>query len=156
MALFADGSVTRAVELADDELWAFREKLLDALATPQVPSVALAQACGEFVDAAGKEAPLRRARTRQIMTFVADFYRQVLRVQIGLEPTGDELLLRAVDMLRPAAALSAVAAAACVDRTLAALGHVDRNAHQATTIGCWLDDLAQIVDTGHPLTELEV
>ena len=33
---------------------------------------------------------------------------------------------------------------ACLERTLAALSHIERNAHQATLIECWLDDLAAI------------
>ena len=63
---FAEGSVQRALELADDELWAFRLQLLRALASPQVESVALARELVAFVDAAGKEAGVRRARARQV------------------------------------------------------------------------------------------
>jgi hypothetical protein len=33
---------------------------------------------------------------------------------------------------------------------LAALAHIDRNAHQAALIECWLDELAQTVETGQP------
>ncbi len=153
LASMADGSVARAVALADEELWTFRERLLSALAAPAVPSVMLTQACCEFVDAAGKEAALRRARTRQIMTFAADFYRQVLRVQNGLEADGDAPLVRTVEKHQQVATTSPDATAACIERTLAAVGHVDRNAHQATSIGCWLDDLAEIVASGQPVAE---
>jgi hypothetical protein len=39
---------------------------------------------------------------------------------------------------------------ACLDRSLEALAHVDRNAHQATLAECWLDDLGRTVETGQP------
>ncbi|HEX5446271.1 MAG TPA: DNA polymerase III subunit, partial [Pirellulales bacterium] len=62
LAAFSEGSVERAVELADEELWAFRGELLAALAERPFDSVALAGKLVPFVDSAGKEAKARRAR----------------------------------------------------------------------------------------------
>ncbi len=140
LALFSDGSLDRAVELADPELWQFRQDLLAQLAKPRFDSVQLARRTNEFVEAAGKEAAARRNRTRQVIRFAIDFFRQRLRVATGLPPVGDADLCRA--------AMSATEdcdpeqMAALADRSLDALSHVDRNAHQATLIECWLDDLA--------------
>jgi DNA polymerase-3 subunit delta' len=156
LAEFSDGSVEWAVALADEGLWTFRGQLLQALADARFQSVALARATSEFVDAAGKEASPRRARTRQIMAFAADFYRQLLRAQAGLEPTGDEPLVRAVEKAQQSGPGDVETTAACVERTLAALNHIDRNAHQTTLIECWLDDLAQTLQTGQPVAGVEV
>jgi len=62
----------------------FRQQLLTALAKPQLASVSLAQELCAFVDAAGKEAGVRRARARQVVGFAVEFYRQLLRMRAGL------------------------------------------------------------------------
>ncbi len=149
LAEFSDGSIQRAMELADDDLWTFRRELLAALSRPQLASVALAQATMAFVDAAGKEAPARRARLRQVIGFAADFYRQAMRAQTGMTVAADSELTQAVQRALASTAGDVEQAAACLERTLAALGHIDRNAHQATLVECWLDDLARIQQSGH-------
>ncbi len=120
LAEHSEGSLQRAVELADPELWTFRDTLLAGLAKPTVDSVSLARAVAAFVDAAGKEAALRRARLRQVVGFAAEFYRRQLREQHDAER-----------------------AAARIDRCLEAAAQIDRNANQSTLIECWLDDLAR-------------
>ena len=37
-----------------------------------------------------------------------------------------------------------------IESVVGALAHVDRNAHQATNLECWCDDLARIVESGQP------
>lgn len=146
---FAEGSLQRALELADDDLWAFRRRLLEGLGGAALDSVALAQDAVAFVEAAGKEAGARRSRSRQVMAFAVDFYRQLLRASSGLPPQGDAELLGALDRARASGAFDGETAAALIARSLEALSHVDRNAHQTTLLECWLDDLSRIVETGH-------
>ena len=105
LAEFSGGSLRRAQELADDDLWTFRQQLLRALAQPRLESVALAQTINSFVDAAGKEASLRRARSRQLIAFAVDFYRQLLRAHESLPVSGDAELIRAVEQSRSASIL---------------------------------------------------
>jgi DNA polymerase-3 subunit delta' len=147
-AAFSDGSLERAMELADPELWKFREYLLSQLAQERFDSVELGKALGAFVDEAGKEASLRRSRTRQVIGFAVEFYRQLLRAVSGLEPVGDAALSRGVEKALSTWRGDEEAAAACLDRCLAALGHIDRNANQATLIECWADDLGLYVVRG--------
>lgn len=145
LAAYSEGSLARARDLADAELWKFRGELLKGLAEPRLDGVRLAKAVLAFVDEAGKEAPLRRARARQLVTFAADFYRQLVRQLNGVSPSADRDL--AVQVERAAASWHAgdEAAAACAERCLDALGHIDRNANQAIWIECWLDDLSRLV-----------
>ena len=65
LAAYAGGSLARARELADPELWDFRRQLLERLSQPRLESVQLARLAVAFIDEAGKEAPPRRARARQ-------------------------------------------------------------------------------------------
>ena len=148
LAEFSDGSLARAVELADNDLWTFREQQLTALSQPELASVTVAQNITAFVDAAGKEASQRRARARQVVGFAADFFRQRLRATLGMEPVGDAALVRAVKQGRE---VSSESVAACLDRTLEALGQIERNAHMTTLVECWLDDVGRILHTGQPV-----
>src|SRR5262249_52956328 len=88
LATLGEGSLERALELADPDLWRFRTQLLAQLAKANFDSVALARDTNEFVEAAGKEASLRRNRSRQVVRFAVDFFRQRLRVTSGLAPQG--------------------------------------------------------------------
>jgi DNA polymerase-3 subunit delta' len=146
-AEFAGGSIERALELADEELWSFRLQLLRALGAPSIESVSLARDLVAFVDAAGKEATLRRNRARQVIGFAIEFYRQLLRSLCGLEVAGDEPLRGAVDRVGSLWPGDTELAARCIERSFDALSHIDRNAHQATLLECWLDDLARTIDS---------
>ena len=142
LARYSEGSLQRAMELTDSELWSFRNTLVEQLAMPQLPSVQLAQTVAAFVDEAGKEASARRARLRQVIGFAGEFYRQLLHAQCGVSVSDDrelqEHVHRAVEAGLDDSELSAVRLDRCVD----AAGQIDRNANQATLIECWLDDLA--------------
>ncbi|HEV3344405.1 MAG TPA: DNA polymerase III subunit delta' [Pirellulales bacterium] len=149
LAAYSEGSVAWARELADPELWKFRGELLAGLSQPPFDAVRLAKAVFAFVDEAGKEASLRRARARQIVNFAADFYRQLMRRLAGAPQTGDPELTALVERAAENWAAQVgtdgdETAAACVDRCLEALAHIDRNANQAIWIDCWVDDLARL------------
>ncbi|HTU24387.1 MAG TPA: DNA polymerase III subunit delta' [Pirellulales bacterium] len=122
----ADGSLARAIELADDELAAFRDSFLAQLSRVDTTSVALAREVNEVVDAAGKEAPVRRRRLRQIMQMAIAYHRAQLHA--AAEAADGERCARL---------------ALLVERSLEGLSQIDRNAHQQTLVDCWLDDLGQ-------------
>ena len=145
LAAHAGGSLDRALALADADLWAFRQQLLGRLAAPTLESVPLAKAVIALVDSAGKEAPARRARARQVFAFAAEFYRQLARACEGAPPTADAELNSLVAQAQANWPGDAETAAACAQRTLEALDQLDRNANQATLIECWLDDLARLI-----------
>jgi DNA polymerase-3 subunit delta' len=149
---FAEGSIQRALELADDDLWAFRRRLLEALGRAPLDSVALAQDVVAFVEAAGKEASARRSRSRQVIGFAVEFHRQLLRASSGLPPQGDAELLAALERARSSVPSDMETVAAQIARSLEALSQIDRNAHQTTLLECWLDDLSRILETGHEVS----
>jgi DNA polymerase-3 subunit delta' len=144
LAQYAGGSLERAVELADPDLWAFREKLLNQLSAPTWNPPALAKEVSAFVDAAGKEAPPRRIRLRQTLAFAAELYRLLARRLSGTLLESDSQSQAALDRLSRHWPGNAELAGDCALRCLDAMEQIDRNANQTTLIECWLDDLSQI------------
>jgi len=144
LALSCEGSLERALELADPGLRAFRNQLYRHLAEPVLDSVRFSGAVSAFVDEAGKEAPARRARLRQVVGLAADFYRRLLHAQSGAAPPGDDELSRYVQQAMKCRPADAESPAACLDRCLEAAEQIDRNANQTTLIETWLDDLAEM------------
>jgi DNA polymerase-3 subunit delta' len=144
LAALAQGSLERALELADSQLREFRERLLEQLSDADLNLLDFAKAVSSFVDEAGKEAPPRRARMKQLMGFAAEFYRQLMRTLSGLPVAGDSALERAVIAAARWWPSDEETAADCLQRCLDAQSQVESNANQATLLECWFDDLAEL------------
>jgi DNA polymerase-3 subunit delta' len=142
LARYSEGSVERALDLADPDLWSFRNALYQKLSESLFDSTGLARTVAAFVDEAGKEAPARRARFRQVVAFAAEFYRQLLHAQCGVSVSEDLELRRHVSAAIERGLGDRELSAARLDRCLDAAAQIDRNANQSTLIECWLDDLA--------------
>jgi DNA polymerase-3 subunit delta' len=142
------GSLHRAAELVDSKLAAFRSRLYEHLANPVIDSARLAKATWAFVQEAGKDAPARRARLRQVIGLATEFYRQLVYVLSGAVAAADDELNRAVQRLAPVWNGDCGTATECLDRCLLGIEQVDRNANQATLTECWLDDLAKTIEKG--------
>ncbi|HZZ28101.1 MAG TPA: DNA polymerase III subunit [Pirellulales bacterium] len=154
LAAFSGGSLSRAAELSDPQLWTFRAALLQNLAESPFPSTALGQSLLKFVDEAGKEAPLRRVRLRWAIGFAAEFFRQLVHAFAGLPPEGDAELTKNVQRAVQSATWNLESGADAAQRSLEALNHVDRNANQHTLVEAWLDDLLVLSRHGAPRPEL--
>ena len=124
LAEASDGSVARARELADAELWQFRAALVERLARPAWDVLSAEKAVLDFVQAAGTEASLRRDRLRTVIGFMLEFYRGQMKQGAGSMELGAKNL-RALD--------------ACLE----AVEQVDRNANQALVVSHWLGQLAE-------------
>ncbi len=138
LARASEGSLQRAVELADDEQQQFRQRLFAWLEDASVNSVTMASELEEYVNRAGKEARHRRARLQSVFGYACDYFRGGLRAASGLPVTGDTLLTEAV-------ARRSQQIEFCLrrlDRTLDACEQVDRNANQSTLIASWAHDVA--------------
>jgi DNA polymerase-3 subunit delta' len=142
LAEFSEGSPQRALELADEALWKFRQQFLAALAKPRLDNVGLAKPTLAFIDEAGKEAPPRRKRAKLIIGMAAEFYRQLLRETSGIPAEGDEEMKRAVSTSIRSSPVDVEAVAAKAERCLDAIEYVNRNANQGTLVESWLSSLA--------------
>ncbi|MBN1588091.1 MAG: DNA polymerase III subunit delta' [Pirellulales bacterium] len=147
LAAHAEGSPERALELAEPELWTFRETFLAQLAKPSLDGLRVAKAVSQFVDEAGREPAKRRARLRLVVGFAAEFYRAQLRASQGFDLPQDAMLARFVEKTQARATAEPDSLVACVERCIDALEQIDRNANQTTLIECWMDDLDQIDTT---------
>ncbi|MCR9295759.1 MAG: AAA family ATPase [bacterium] len=124
----ADGSLTKARLVADEEFRDFRSQLESMLTSRQIPLTALAKEMGALVDAAGKDARARRDRMRVVFEMAAALYRRIC-----LQAAEENLDSRAV-----------ATHIRCWNRCLQAIQEVDRNANQAALIEAWSSDLALI------------
>lgn len=142
LAGYSEGSLDRAKELADPELWQFRGELLAALSQPAIATVKSAQMTAAFVDRAGSEATDRRRRLRQVIGFGVEFYRALLRSTAGIA-SPDHELQAAVTRAAQARPFDPDGVVAAVEASLQALSYVDRNVNLTTIVEWWLDELGQ-------------
>ena len=142
MAHYSGGSLERAAQLSDPELWTFRGTLYQRLAEGVFDNVAFAPTVAQFVDAAGKEAPPRRQRFHQIVQFAADFYRHLLRAQTGAAESADADLRQFLETALRRGPIGPETTAKRLERCLDADQQIDRNANQSTLIEAWLDGLS--------------
>ncbi|MEO8498753.1 MAG: DNA polymerase III subunit, partial [Planctomycetota bacterium] len=97
LAALSHGSLQRAQQFLDSELGDFRGEFLARLAQLPEKAMGLATDVGAFVDAAGKEAPLRREQLKMVIMIAVDFYRAVVRQASGLASADDPELTNAVE-----------------------------------------------------------
>ncbi len=140
----AGGSLERAVELADPDVDAFRQHLLKMWSRGDWEGGELSASVSAFVDQAGKDAPQRRARMKQVFRMSAEFFRQIQRYQCGMPIDDDPPLQSAITGSMDSYSGDHEKVVACLDRCLDAGIQVDANANQATLLECWVDDLRQI------------
>lgn len=129
-AAASGGSLARARLLLDPAVAAFRAMLVQALARRPVLGVELARETIALVDAAGKEAPGRRARLRVVLESALEFFRAAVRVATSGDRPADPLLA-------PAQSADTDELILAVQQTLAALEAVDRFANPAVVIDAW-------------------
>ena len=142
LARLAQGSLDRAREIADPDIRKFRKRLFHELAQGDFWTPEFAKELADFVDAAGSEAPARRARLRQVVTFASDFYRNLIRSMTGCEPGDDSGLPDSVRSTAANKETGVESAVNCLDRCIDALWQIDANAHVPTLVDCWLSDLS--------------
>ena len=110
----AEGSLDQAKELADGDVDLLRTELTQYLIAPHWDAVALATKLNGLVEALGKDnAPLRRQHLRLIFGLAVDHFRSEMQSDGSRRTTQ------------------------CLERTLDALEHIDRNANLPYIIEAW-------------------
>ena len=141
LTAFAGGSLTTAAELADPDVFAFREQMLRLLAQADFDPNELGSGMQAFVDAAGKEAPPRRARAQLALQFAMEFFRQLTRAASGGETHGDNELRGCLTARLGTSPCDADTFGRMVERTLDACEQVEQNANLANVIASWSDEV---------------
>lgn len=78
IARVCEGSVERAIALAEPSLWEFRHQLFRDLQSRRPDSVRMARSVQAFVDEAGSESRVKRDRLSTVISFAIEFYRALL------------------------------------------------------------------------------
>ncbi len=133
----AGGSLTRARLLLDPAAVEFRAKMIGLLAERPLRGVELARETLAFVDAAGKEAPPRRARLKVVLETAIDFFRAALRQATTGEPAADAAIARAVERWASGAGEAAEEATIMLEHSLNALDDVDRYVNPTILVDAW-------------------
>ena len=101
-----------------------------------------------LVDSGPKESQAKRQRLHRVLDIAESFYRNLMRTLSGDTPAADPQLMKAVAAAAQRWTRDADAAALCLERTIAAHGHVDSNAGPVNVIDAWLDDLGLAIREG--------
>ncbi len=132
-AAASGGSIDRARLMLDPDMGAFRDRLISLLSRRPLAGVELSRETSAIVEAAGKEAPPRRARLTAVLAAAIEFYRAASRHAATGELPSEPALARGV----AAWAADADEATAALEQTLDALDAIDRNAHLPTLVDAW-------------------
>ena len=130
LAALSEGSIQQALALSDPELREFRDAFMRMLPDVAGDSVEVAKAVMRFVEAAGKDAPLKRARLKLIAQWGMSYFRIAMRDG-------------AADASGP---LDCEQAADLAERCMDVVQHVDANANLTSVVEAWIDDLARRID----------
>ena len=158
LARASGGSVSRAIELANDETYSFRKSLREALSSIEPGKDGFVDSVLAFVESAGKDSVSKRTRMLMVGDLAIDFCRQLLRCAVsddGLanlsggeldEPEGGELS-SAIAKMETRRQLSrqqiAEAAGAAIERTVVLQADVRANATLPNIVPPWLRDVAR-------------
>lgn len=140
LAARSGGSLKTAHTLAGGDAGTELDEFVREFAGGAFDPFALARRAIAFAEGAGKEPARRRDRLRLLLDVTSDLLHGAIRVSAGAPSAtlgADRLVAATGD--GPDSLLDAL------DRTIAAAGHIDRNANQATTLECWLDDVARLL-----------
>jgi DNA polymerase-3 subunit delta' len=146
------GSIARARLLLDPEIEAFRARLLELLSARPLHGVELSKEVQACVEAAGKDAPPRRARLRILLGSAIDFFRAALRRDTSGAGAGRDSSAADPPLDRAVAIWGGTGDDAIdgLRRTLDALDGIDRNAHLPTLVDAWSARLEPAVAPAPP------
>jgi len=134
----AGGAPGQALALNDEEIWAFRGKLLDMLRQDRINPAATAAAWMEFIENAGKEAAAQRNRASLIFRMLLSLLETALKLSLdaviaGIDPTEEQLLRKFGQSLGEERLLG------WIDRALEADLQIDRRVQLILVIEAFLD-----------------
>ncbi len=146
LAAAASGSVSRAIELNDEELFAFRNELFSRLATMDPADGQFSKSICDHVDSTSKESAVKRKRMGLIGEFAVELYSDCLRYLHNSQPSSSGIELETIQRIasqRSVEVMSTVLAA-LIERTLEFQKHVETNMAMANIVPSWLNDLGAL------------
>ncbi|HOP77569.1 MAG TPA: DNA polymerase III subunit [Thermogutta sp.] len=144
LAQLSGGSLERARDLADPEMWPFWVRWRAELSGISFDAVTWSQEFRTFVDNAGKEAAARRKRLYHILSFTANFLRDAITLLVGGhadDSTSAECqnFVRVIKEILGPDAVEVIQH--CVETCLQACEDIERNANLTILIDDWITTL---------------
>jgi DNA polymerase III subunit delta' len=138
IAALSQGSVRRALALADDEIMAFRESLMRLLNGSRIDAAALVDLITVFIDTAGKESAAKRARATLAVDLLVDVLRSALRIATNAAPleADDSRMNLLAARVGPEPILKALDACVSADR------HIDQRVNIPVAMDALIDRIA--------------
>ena len=136
LARRSEGSIGRAMEMAQPVWRDIEVALLRALTAKPIRTPAIAELVLQFIEDAGKDSASKRTRARKVVRLVSQLFRDALRAAVGLHASPM--------LVELATSLGADTLTDMIDRTLEADYHIARMAALPLLIETWLDDLGRI------------
>jgi len=159
LAAAAQGSIARAIELAEPEVYQFRLDLRKNLASLDPGRDNFGKEILGFVESVGKDTSMRRARLKMVGDFAIEFFQEVMYAAIADSSAesssflnasaDDDDVVAAIDRLSEDAQFKAEAVAIGIERTVQMQAQVNYNASPVNIILPWLKDLAACLRGGH-------
>ncbi|MCI0680708.1 MAG: DNA polymerase III subunit delta' [Gemmataceae bacterium] len=142
----AAGSPGQALDLADPQLWEFRNRLLQGFGQPKIDTVGLAKSFIEFVEDAGKEAVAQRRRAALVLKLLIQGWSDALYVQLAgpaaSAPAAETALVQPLaQRTRPDQILRVL------QRCVETEAHLDRYVQVGLVVEALVDALGQIVES---------
>ncbi|MFC1759410.1 hypothetical protein ACFL2H_11695, partial [Planctomycetota bacterium] len=141
LARLSNGSFDRAMLWTSEEMTGFRSELWQWLGKGNIDSFQLAKRITAFVEAAGKDAPVRRVRLKVVIEMFLAFLRELMLVRSGTHGQSDEELRTNVESAASTWLIGPETIASRIERCVEADQQVAANANLATLVECWIDDL---------------
>ena len=135
LARFGDGSPGLARDLAEPELWKFRDSLFRMLVRPNPDGPAVAKSFVELVETVGKDSVAQRRRAALIIRLLVDGLRQALAVAAGDKSADAGVIEELATKLGPDELL------ARIDRCLEADLQIDRKVQMVLVVEALVDAL---------------
>ncbi|MFM1801103.1 MAG: polymerase subunit tau, partial [Planctomycetota bacterium] len=139
----SEGSLARALALADQDYQSARQLILHELIHSGVPTAPrIAKIMEDHVKNSGKEAALQRRRAVLILEDLSRFFRDVLWNGAGLSsPSGDVTWSESVRRLATSCEPEDVFILA--DRSMLAIGQIQSNGNMGLILSAWASDVCQ-------------
>ncbi|MEL7499820.1 MAG: hypothetical protein AAFN77_19610 [Planctomycetota bacterium] len=151
LASIAEGSVSRAIALANPETFEFRTLLFQRLASGDPHANEFSKAVVAFAEASGKEGYRRRPRLVLAGELAVEFFRSVYLQLTGvesnaaIEPDVENLVNAVASTFSQYPDEGAIRLGRCIDRTGEMQFHSTTNAQFLNVVESWLVDIGRLL-----------
>ncbi|MBX9652717.1 DNA polymerase III subunit delta' [bacterium] len=136
LARRSEGSIGRAIEMAQPAWKEIESLLIQSLSKQPIPTTTLSENLLKFIEDAGKDSASKRIRAHKIVSLTSQHLRDALREAVGGEACSA--------LTATARSLDPDVIADMIDRSLEADYHIARMAALPLLIETWIDDLGRI------------